>query len=163
MKEITSLEIERFKNGYLKDYRRLKYKLQNYNEQQQDIDSKIEIMYGVKAIRYDRVVVQGGPDPKTKERARLELIDKSKIIEEKKQKIEQKLKIIEEFCEFSDKKIAQAAFNIYCQQKDMEGNRFTFYKEGEKLYMSEKTLQRKVDKQIEDFLKVDRQDIKELW
>lgn len=129
---------------------------------------KDSLCAGPKAVRYDKVIVQGSPDYHKIEQDRLEKLDKTyakiekyerKIVHYKQniKKIDQKTKIINNFLSFCDKDIGQSAFKIYCL------NDSTFQKEAEKLFIEKKTLQRRVNDEIENFFKDVLRDIEVLY
>lgn len=149
----TQQDIDWFRH-LLEDYDRLVRDRTKCEDELDELQARIDSMFGVKAIRYDRVVVQGSSDPNAKERKRLEIIDKQIIWEEKWIRIDKKLDIIKRFRAFSDKKIAEAVFRIYCLKKDPDGERYTFEREAKKLYMHERTLHHRADAQIRKFLKI---------
>lgn len=152
MNNPTQADIDWFKR-FLEDYKRLVRDHAKCKDELSKLDLQIEALYGVKAIRYDRVVVQGSPDPHVKERKRLQIIDRQIAWEEKRTKIERKLEIIEQFRQFPDPKISEAVFRIYCLKKDPDGERYTFDREARDLYVQSRTLQRWADAQIKKFLK----------
>ena len=147
-------DIERFKR-FLADYRALGYDLKEYNDRLSQYDLQIETLFDLKGVRYDQVVVQGGPDPHIKERIRLDLIDRQRRIESKISSVQSKLDVIDKFRRFGGE-VTEAAFRLYSLKYDSEtGERYTFDEESKRLFMSKSSLKRKIDKEIERFLKVE--------
>lgn len=135
---MTSLVVEHIKNQ-LEDYRYWYNELKKLALKKYELD----VARGVSAVRFDKIAVQGSSDPITKEINNLELIDKYynneldllKAIEEMK-KIQAILLGIE------NKKLVLPIFKIHCLKKS------TYYKEANKMYYHEKTLQRQVNREI---------------
>lgn len=147
-------DIDRFKR-FLEDYRALKQDLEMYNSRLEQYELQIRTLFDVKGIRYDQIVVEGGPDPHIKERIRLDLIDRERKIEPKITAVQSKLDVIDSFRR-SAGEITEAAFRLYSLKYDPEtGERYTFSQEAERLYMSKSSLKRKIDKEIAHFLKVE--------
>jgi len=104
---------------------------------------EIDIKRGVHAVRYDKEATQGSSDPISKNIAILELIDKRDELEKKMNSAIDQVKSIAKILHMcQDKQIMRAIYLIHCKKES------TYDDESKKIYLHEKTLQRKVNREL---------------
>jgi len=137
-------------NDYTIEY--LKNKLENYRyilNQSQNIENQmleIETRRLPHAPTFDRVAVQGSSDPLNKELNKIEMTEKLFSLYKEKELLDKQMNEIKEIIECLDSDIQSAVFKIHCLKCS------TYEKESRRLFMSEITLKRFVNREL---LKID--------
>lgn len=131
------LDIRHFKNE-LADYGYILSKISRLEDQRLELEAK----RGAHAIRYDRVGTN--PDPLSVNLNRLSDIDKAEYLSNQIKQFMDKLERINRFLDSCD--IGEPIRRIHCLGTS------TYEKEAKKLNLGVKTLKRKVNKRILDFL-----------
>ena len=132
------LEIKHFK-AQLNDYSYLISKLARVREAVLDLETR----RGVHAVRYDKG--PSGSDPLLRELNRLKDIDRNEFLEKLEAQYKSELDYIMGFIDQCP--IGASVFRIYCTGES------TYQEEADRLYMEVSGLKRKVDKEIEKYLK----------
>jgi len=134
-----NLDIRHFKNE-LTDYNYLVSKISRLKDLQLELDTK----RGLHAIRYDKEAVDGSPDPLTAQLNKLNDIEKAEYLERELNKLNERLGRIDRFIKSS--MIGESIKKIHCLGTS------TYEKEAKDQHMGIKTLKRRVNKEIFEFL-----------
>lgn len=139
---MTNLVEEYLKNK-LEDYRYWHYILKTTALKKYELD----VIRGLHSVAPKEVCVQGTSDSLNKELRRLELIDAyDKNEQELKTAIVEMKAIQRILLNIKDKSLVLPIFNIHCLKSS------TYSKEAKKLFIHEKTLQRKVNRELRKIL-----------
>ena len=136
---MANLDVNHFKNE-LSDYYYLKSKIAKI----EDLILELDVKRGVRAVRYDKEVVQGATDQLILEQRKLDDIEYAERLENEHQRYLNKLEHITNFLKQSS--IGDSIMRIHCTGES------TYEKESKRLFMGEKTLKRKVNREIIEFL-----------
>lgn len=138
---ITKASVDRFKH-YISDYEVYLKDLEEVKLMKLELDTK----RGVKAIRYDAENLKGSKDPLMVQLARIEDIDRAFKIDEQIKQLENIVDQVKNFIETSE--LGQSAYKIYTRKSS------TYSKEAQLHNMSVRNLKRKLNREIEKYLKV---------
>ncbi len=134
-----NLDIRYFKNE-LSNYNYLVSKIARLKEMKLEFDTK----RGLHGIRYDIDPVQGSKDPLISEFNRLNDIDKAEYLDRELKRLNERLDLINKF--INDSMIGESIKKIHCLGIS------TYEKEAKECHMGTKTLKRRVNKEIFEFL-----------
>lgn len=136
-----NLELNHFKNE-LSDYYYLKSKIAKI----EDAILELDVKRGISAVRYDKEATQGSQDKLMVELNKLNDIDKYDKLQSDLMYYQERLDRITAFLKFSE--VGDSILKIHCLGTS------TYEKESRKLFMVNKTLKRRVNKDIMDYLKM---------
>ena len=138
---ITKASVDRFKH-YIADYEVYLKDLEEVKLMKLELDTK----RGVKAIRYDAENLKGSKDPLMVQLARLEDIDGAFRLDEEIKQLENIVDQVKKFIETSE--FGESVYKIYTTKSS------TYLKEAQLHNMSVRNLKRRINREIEKFLKV---------
>lgn len=138
---ITKASIDRFKH-YISDYEVYLKDLEEVKLMKLELDTR----RGAKAIRYDKEYLEGSGDPLMVQLARIEDIDRAFRLDEEIKQLENIVDQVKKFIETSE--FGQSVYKIYTKKSS------TYLKEAQLHNMSVRNLKRRINREIEKFLKV---------
>lgn len=130
----------------------IKHKLEDYRYYKSEVKlcsmkmEEIDTTRGVHAIRYDKEATQGSSDPITMELTKLELTEQYFYWQKRYDEAKPHLDEINKILSNVDSDLSDAIYNIHCLKIS------TYEREARKRYMHDKTLQRKVNRELVKYM-----------